>query len=198
MNINFNWNDTEYCIKIWDESVGKIGRFVSLDCETTMVPFYMTPELVTCQVYSGGKNVYYVPKEKIKSFLDIHSSCFLLGTNIPFDMDVLAKYLQDTSFMYRFYDNNLVHDIGILWRLYHLAEFGFIPFKRSLAHVTQKLVGVELIKDETRENFSQFLSSKISDIPSNYLEYGAIDVIATYLNYFRLKGLIRNHDKYDT
>ena len=188
--MQFNWNNNTFNIKIWSPEDKKLGRFVAIDTETTMMPFYMTPELVTMQAYSGGKNVYYIPKDQITAFLAVH--------NAPFDVDVISKETSDPAYWYGKYDANRIHDTSILWRLYHLAEHGFIPFKRSLAHVTKKLVGVELVKDETRENFSQFLSSKISDIPSNYLEYGAIDVIATYLNYFRLKGLIRNHDKYDT
>ena len=190
--------DQEYNIKIWSESVGKLGRFVAVDTETTMVPFYMTPELVTMQVYSGGSDVYYVKKADIAAFMDCHSDSFWILQNAPFDMDVLSKELSSSDRIYRMYDANMVRDTAVLYRLSHLASVGYVPFKRNLSLLSSIYLGEALIKDETRENFGQFIDSKISQIPSNYLEYGAIDVIATYKIYFALIAEIRPHDQMNT
>jgi len=189
--------DQTYEITIWNMEIGKLGRFVAIDTETTMMPFYMTPDLVTMQAFSGGNNVYYIPEDQIGAFMDCHSDSYLLLQNAPFDMDVLSKKLSSSERVYRSYDNDRVRDIGVLYRLSHLAQHGFVPFKRNLSLLSKIYLGKELVKDETRENFGQFLGSKISSIPDNYLEYGAIDVIATYKIYFALIGEIRPHDKHN-
>lgn len=191
-----NFLNNEFQIRIWNGE--KLGRFVAIDTETTMVPFTRTPDIVTMQAYSGGENVYYIKTDEIGAFLDTHSDSFMVLQNAPFDMDVLSKSLGSSESIYGMYDSNRVRDIGVLYRLSHLAENGFIPFKRNLALLSKIYLGEELIKDETRENFGQFLGWNISDIPDNYLEYGAIDVIATYKIYFALIAEIRPHDKKDS
>ena len=196
MNLELNWNNQEFIIKKWTEETGVLGRFVSVDTETTVVPFHMTPDLVTFQAYSGGKYVYYVPREKVSSFMDMHINSFIIGQNFAFDADVISKELSNSSIIYRYYDNNNVRDVGILYRLLHLADKGFVPFKRNLALLSKLFLGKELIKDETRENFGQFLNLPLDAIPFEYLEYGAIDVIATYKVYFKLIAEIQRHDKF--
>ena len=57
----------DYKIAIWKNE--QLGSLIACDTETTIVPFTMTPDLVTCQVYGGGDVVYYV--------LFIFSSVFL-------------------------------------------------------------------------------------------------------------------------
>jgi DNA polymerase I-like protein with 3'-5' exonuclease and polymerase domains len=193
------FNNQTYDIKIWDsETDGKLGRFVAVDTETTVVPFYMTPDIVTFQAYSGGTNVYYVLKEDISRFLKIHKESFLIAHNCPFDCDVIAKATGDTKTIYDRYDANLIRDTGILYRLWHLASMGFVPFKYNLALLSEKLCGIKLVKDEVRENFGQFVDLPFEAIPQEYLEYGAKDVIATYKVYFKLIALLREHDKKQT
>ena len=192
------FNNQEYNILTWSKEVGKIGRFIACDTETTVVPFTQIPDLVTFQAYSGGTNVYYVTRENIKDFLEAHGDSFIIMHNAPFDTDVINKVLGNREVMYSFYDANLIRDTGVLYRLLHLASLGFLPFKYNLALLSEKFLGTVLIKDETRENFGQFLNLPFEAIPNNYLEYGAIDVISTYNLYFRLVAEIRNHDKYNT
>ena len=196
--MNFSFNGNEYTVKFWDESVGNIGRYVSCDTETDIRPFTDTPNLVTFQAYSGGDNVYYVPKNLIGQFLNVHSDSYLLAQNMPFDCDVISKHLNDKSIMYGFYDNDLIRDVGVLYRLLHLAIEGFVPFKRNLALLSKIFLGVELVKDEVRESFGQFLETPLEEIPEEYLSYGAIDAIATYKIYFTLIGQIKPHDKMNT
>lgn len=196
--IEFKLKDQTYNIVTWAPCMGRIGRIVAIDTETTMVPFYMTPDMVTFQAYSGGENVFYVPRAYTKFFLEAHKEAILVGHNFAFDNDVIEKYLQDDNFLSHWYDNGLVRDTNILFKLWHLADVGHTPFKSSLDHVAARFAGITLVKDEVRENFAQFLNTNLFDIPDEYLEYGAKDVIATYKTYFGLIAAIREHDKIKT
>ena len=75
--------DNEYSVKVWKNE--KLGKYISIDSETTVVPFHMTPEIVTMQVYSGNDVVYYVPVKKIKLFLNKHYDSIFILMNAPFD-----------------------------------------------------------------------------------------------------------------
>lgn len=174
-----------------------LGKEVSLDTETTIAPFTSTPDLVTCQVYGGGSDVYYVPLNKIYLFLNKHYDSIIIAQNMPFDVDVLHKYLGN-NMMYDKYDRNLVRDTGIMYKLLHLATAGFVPFKSNLSFLSDKFLGQALVKDERRENFAQFLGAPIASIPDEYLEYGAIDAIATLLIYKKLQEYMEGHDTYKT
>jgi DNA polymerase-1 len=190
------FNNKEYNIKIWEGEV--LGKYVALDTETTIAPFTETPDLVTIQAYSGGTDVYYIPKSKISSFLDLHTGSIFLFLNAPFDISTIAKEIQDSNFPYRLYDDNRCRDIGVMYRLLHLAVSGFVPFKYNLSFLAEKFLGKALVKDERRENFAQFLNKEITEIPEEYLEYGAIDVIATYDIYFKILPQMARHDRYNT
>lgn len=194
--MEFQFNNQTFTIKFWQPSDGVLGRFVAVDTETNIKPFTETPDLVTMQAYGGGNNVYYIPKKYINEFTELHTSSFWIFHNAAFDIDVLAKFMDKS--LYELYDNNRVRDTAILYRLLHLAAFGSVPYKFNLALLTKKFVGVELTKDETRENFAQFLNSELSDIPREFLEYGAKDVVATYRCYFAMIPEIQRHDKMKT
>ena len=184
-----------YNILIW--SGESLGSLVAIDTETTIVPFIRTPDLVTCQVYGGGDVVYYIPRNLIANFFIRHYDTSFIAHNMPFDMGVLQSFIgRDT--VYRLYDQNKIKDTSILYRLLHLAEIGIIPPRYNLALVSKKFNNVELEKDERRENFSQFIDSKIEDIPANYLEYGAADVIATYKAWLAMKVHVNRHDTMGT
>jgi DNA polymerase I-like protein with 3'-5' exonuclease and polymerase domains len=198
MNIQMKFNNQEYNILIWSSSVGRLGKYVSIDTETDMQPFHRTANLVTFQAYSGGTNVYYVRPEEIPNFLAIHRDSYLLAHNFAFDADVISKQIKDSSVMYDLYDRNKCRDTSVLYRLVHLAQIGYVPFKYSLALLAEKFLGINLVKDETRENFGQFLGKSVEEIPEHFLTYGAIDVVATYQIYFKLMSHMRRHDKYET
>lgn len=190
------FNNQEYNIKVWNGE--KLGKYIACDTETTMVPFHMTPELVTIQVFDGGTDVFYIPVDRIRLFFNKHYDSMFIFHNFSFDLDVISKALDNKAFAYDLIDRGNVRDTSILYRLYHLATIGYVPFKYSLKLLTEKYLGQIIEKDERRENFSQFLGSKISNIPSNYLEYGAIDVIATYFLHQELIARIQTVDKYST
>lgn len=185
-----------YTIKIWNGE--RLGKLIAFDTETTVQPFHRTPELVTTQVYGGGNEVYYVEKDKLKLLFNMHYDSIFIAHNAIFDMDVLQQHLGRTWF-YDLYDRNKIRDTSVLYRLLHLAQIGFIPFKYNLNLLTQKFLGVELDKEgEERTTFEQYLNKKISSISPKHLEYGAKDVIATYQVYLALLIKINPIDKFGT
>jgi DNA polymerase I-like protein with 3'-5' exonuclease and polymerase domains len=192
-----NFQGKEYEIRRWDGE--NLGRVVAIDTETDVVPFHMTPQIATLQAFSGGDIAYYVPMESLEAFLVKHSSSFLVMQNAPFDMDVLAKEVGSTNWLYRMYDNCLVRDTGVLYRLWHLAHIGFVPMKYNLNLMSEKFLGVSLDKEgEERVNFFQFRNKPLTTIPEAFLGYGAKDVIATFFIYQRLLGMIQPLDTYGT
>ena len=196
--MNLKFLNKDYNVKIWSITDGYIGKILSLDCETPMVESWTnTPELVTLQAYGGGSNVYYIPKDKIHLFLNKHRDSIIIGINLPFDVDVINKHLE-SNILFDWYDNNQVRDIGIMYRLLQLAVSGKVPFKYNLQLLTAKFLKADLIKDEVRENFGQFLNTPLNEIPEEYLTYGALDVIAPWLIYHKLLEYIEPHDRYKT
>jgi DNA polymerase I-like protein with 3'-5' exonuclease and polymerase domains len=136
--------------------------------------------------------------DKLFLFFNKHYESRFIMQNAPFDLDVLAKKL-GSSFTYDLLDRCLVHDTAILYRLYHLATIGYVPFKYSLATLAQKFLNVELEKDnDVRLTFEQFRGVPISDIPMEWLEYGAKDAVATFDVYLALMSRIEGVDDYKT
>jgi DNA polymerase-1 len=161
----------------------KLGRFVAVDTETEVRPFTETPEIVTCQA-CDGQNVYYVPLDKIDDLFKCDS--VFIFHNAPFDIDVICKHMEDCNYFHQLILEDRIRDTQLLYKLVHLAEIGFIPFKSSLAFLSEKFLNEVLEKDEKRENFAQFKGVSIADIPTEYLDYGARDAIATYHIYHSL------------
>lgn len=190
------FNNKTYQIKIWNNE--KLGNIIAFDTETTLVPFILTPDIVTFQAYAGTDTVYFVRKNDLEAFLNRHYDSTLVAHNAKFDMDVLIKAGVRREWIYDIYDRNKIHDTSLLYRLLHLAAIGQVPFKYNLQLLTKKYMNVEIEKDERRENFAQFINTDILEIPQDYLEYAAIDVIATFHVYFALLSLIRPYDKYKT
>lgn len=189
------FNDKEYSISVW--SGERLGDILTVDTETTIAPFTETPDMVTFQVYGGGSTVYYVPRNKVQLFLNKHYESAFIMHNAPFDVDVIHKHLNNKC-LYDHYDRCLIYDTGVMYRLLGLAVSGQVPFKYSLQFLVAKFLGITIEKDERRENFSQFIDTDIKDIPKEYLEYGAIDVVATHELYYKLGEYISRHDKYNT
>ena len=164
-------------------------KVIAIDTETTYGPFTETPDLVTFQAFDGV-SPFYVRDKDVLDFLKMHKDSTWVFANASFDLDVLEKAVG-----WKFYeqiDNNGVYDVLIMYCLYHLATVGSVPFQYSLAKITQHFFGIELSKDnEIRTRFDQFQGKKIEEIPQEFLEYGAIDVIATYEAFRKLQKLIQ-------
>ena len=191
-----NYNGREIEIRIWSNE--NLGPILAVDTETDFRPFYMTPEIITCQVYDGGSVAYYIPLSKLRLFFNKHYESLLVMHNAPFDLDVLSERL-GKDFAYDLIDRDKVRDTSVLYRLYHLGTKGFIPFKYNLALLSELFCNEVLNKDDDiRCNFEQFKGKDIEEIPSDFLEYGAIDAVATFDVYLSLTSRIAGIDKHNT
>ena len=180
------FNGKNYELKVWEGQ--QLNEVIAIDTETTYVnSFTETPDLVTFQAFDGVFP-YYVRKEEVLDFLEKHKGCTWVLANASFDLDVLEK-----EFGWNFYnqiDNNGVYDVLIMYCLYHLATVGIAPYQFSLAKIADVILDIQLPKDsEIRENFEQFKEKQIEQIPLEFLEYGAKDVIVTYDAYHKLKEM---------
>lgn len=170
-------------IKTWGEE--QLGPRIAVDTETTFVPFTETPDLITLQVCDGAQ-VYYVPLKLSQAFFQQHSKAHFIFHNASFDIDVLCKYWDNRNAFHEMIENDQVYDTSIMYRLLHLATVGFVPHggQWSLAYISQKFLNVELDKnDDIRNNFEQWQNRPLSEIPMDFLEYGAKDAIATWYCY---------------
>jgi len=189
MDLTFDFNKSTYNVKKWNGE--KLGRIVTIDTETTMVPSHMVPDMVTLQAYGGDNNVYYVPKNLTHAFMFKHYDSTLVAHNAPFDFTVLEKIV-GSSHIYEKYDNNLIADTGVLYRLLHLAQLGFVAPKYNLNLLSKKFLNIELIgKGEEQCEFGKYLNQPLDSIPTEMLTYGAKDVVATHQIYHTLCSLIQ-------
>lgn len=189
------WRDRDIQIKTWNNE--KLGKLIACDTETEFKPFYMTPEIITCQVYDGSDTVYYIPLNKLFLFFNKQYNSTFIFHNAPFDLDVLG--LKINRIQYDLLDRDKVRDTNILYKLLHLATAGYVPFKSNLNFLSEKYLNETLDKEsDIRTSFEQFKGLPISDIPKEYLEYGAKDVLATFDLYLVLISHIKQYDKFNT
>lgn len=190
-----NFNRKDYDVLQWKS--GKLGSIVAIDTETTFVKRAVDAQLVTVQAHAGGNVVYYIDLKDLPSFLSYHKDSVFVMHNAPFDMHQLYK--NDKAAMYDKYDRNLVKDTAMMFRLVHLGTVGDVPRRYNLQYLTERLLSVKISKDETvRHTFDQYLNLPLSSINKEHLEYAAIDAIATWEIYFKLKAQVFRLDKYKT
>ena len=175
-----------------------LGSILSVDTETDYVPFTQVADLATMQVFNG-KKVVYVMAEDVSKFLDLHKDSTLFFHNAPFDLDVISNHIHVKQWTYDVVDRAKVYDTQILYKLWHLAHVGFVPFKSSLAHLSSSFFGEVMSKDnEIRCNFMEYKNVPIEDIPEEFVVYGAKDVVATWDAYFELVSRIKRYDQHNT
>jgi len=184
--MHFNGRDID--IKIWNGE--SLGKNLAIDTETDLTPFTETPEIITCQVYDY-QAVYYVRIEDLNKFFAQHDTNMYIFANAAFDIDVLEKASNWDYFNH--IDKGKVQDIQILYRLYRLARDGVVPFRYNLQLLTETYLKEKLAKDDDiRCNFGQFKGKPIEEIPLEFLEYGAKDVIATWELHQKFLSWINN------
>lgn len=184
--MNLDFLNKSYSVKWWDGE--ELPSPIAIDTETEVKPSYMIPRLVTCQVYSGGDNCYYIPSDRVTEFFNMHWNHEMIFHNAAFDVRVLEEFT-GKSFL-DLYKKSQISDTAILYRLLHLAIIGWVPPKYNLALVSEKFLNVILSKeDDIRMNFGSYLNNE-SNIPEEMLIYGAKDVIATYEIYWHLRAEI--------
>jgi len=183
--------------KIWEGE--KLGSNISLDTETNFADFHTRDHrMITCQVYDGKDMVYFIRKKHVRRFLNLHKNSNLIMQNAPFDVGVLSK-LTGMDLWFDRYDRDLIWDTKILYVLYTLAATGQASRKSSLKLICEKLLGIDIDKNhDIRTGFEQFEKTPLEQIPEKYMQYAAYDAKYTYDVYFKLRNLIRPHDKYNT
>lgn len=187
----------DYNIKIWEGE--KLKNNIAIDTETNIAPFHTRDhKMITCQAYDGQDTVYFIQKKHVRRFLNLHKNANLIFQNAPFDVGVLSK-LTGMDLWFDRYDRDLIWDTKILYILYTLAATGQASKKSSLALICEQLLGVNINKDNAiRTTFDQFENTPLMEIPEEHLKYAAEDAIYTYDVYFKLRNLIREHDKMNT
>ena len=177
------FNGVEYTIQFWQGE--ELGRTLAIDTETTVQPFTETPDLITFQVFDG-ESLYYVDRSLVDDFLKKHVTRTLVFANAPFDVDVIEKHTGNS--LKEFIENDRCFDVNIMYRLWCLATLGNVPRRYSLSHISTEILGIGLDKDEDiRCNFGDFIDTPLKEIPNQFLEYGAKDVIATFDCFTRLR-----------
>ncbi len=180
------FNGKEYIIKVWQGE--ELANFLAIDTETMVVPFTETPDLITCQVFDG-ESLFYIERCDLDKFLQMHSEKNFIFANAPFDIDVLEKATNWKC--NKQIEQGKIYDVLVMYRLYILAVRGVVPRRFSLAKISEEFLQVSLSKEEEiRNNFGRFKEKKIKDIPREFLEYGASDVIATHDVFYQLLNRI--------
>jgi DNA polymerase I-like protein with 3'-5' exonuclease and polymerase domains len=186
--------DNQFDIKVYAGE--RLGNNLCIDTETEICPFHMTPDIVTMQAFNG-KDVYYIPKDRINEFFNVHDNSTFILHNFAFDFGVLEKHLGNTSIFYKIMDEHRIEDTSILYRLWYLGKIGHIPFKYNLKLLCKEFFNVELDK-EGQTLWTPYLNVALEEIPQSLIEYGALDVITTYYLYSELRTRITPMDKYGT
>ena len=192
----------EYNIVLFTaDSVLSGSNIVSIDTETDLIQSRAhTPDMITFQAFDGSNDtVYIVEPSNVKLFFSsLHRSVKLVMHNAAFDMDVIAPYIGKDA-VFRLYDENRILDTSILFRLLHLGTVGHLNTKYSLDYCLKRLMNIELPKDESiRLHFGDYKGQPIANIPAKFIEYAALDAIATFFLYLRLMPEIKAIDKYGT
>jgi len=177
------FNEQVYPGEFWSPQTGYIGDVFSYDTETTMCDKDgNVPDYIVGSIYNGHK-VYFLRRDDIAAFWNLHSTCTVFMHTAEFDLSVTAKaagvdftpFIKDTRIL----------DIGIFYRLTSLARNGTIPREYNLAAITKEHLKLYLPKlASVRQDFGRFLKGGSIDytgIPENYYKYAGSDAIATFL-----------------
>lgn len=184
MKVSFNGH--EYPCRVWKPTLGAIGP-CAFDSETTLIVDNQTPEFIIGTVFNG-QEVFFLTRELLAAFFALNSGPFFIA-NAPFDLSVIEKACGLSSLS--FIDKNIVIDVLLLFQLVRIAEAGESNFGASLANICLECLGVDLPKDlkdesgnDVRLSFGQFISEgeriQYERIPSIYLQYAALDAVATF------------------
>jgi len=165
----------------------KIQNDIAIDTETTLITDYNIPNLITFQAtnFDSGR-VFFVKKEDLPRFFNIHQGNRLVFHNAAFDLEVICKAFEDMRMKFPVFDwieSGKVYDTSILYRLFMLAAVGNVPFKYNLALLAKDFLNTELDKDESiRLTFAQYWNNgnvNYDEISQAHLEYASKDAITT-------------------
>ncbi len=171
----------------WTETTGSIGTVLSLDTETTVIPDndrVTVPTLVLATAMSAIGECFYIAPSNLKLFLDVHKNSVLILHNAPFDRAVILQACGID--LCDWLDKGLLRDTGLLYRLLILAEEGLVPEKWSLDLLAEKILDIDLPKDDLiRLTFGQYLQPDgavyIASISEEHIDYAVKDAAVTFM-----------------
>ncbi len=180
MKINFK--DLRIDAFVWHPSMGRVGECFAFDTETTALD---DPRVIQDYVIGSvfdGQNVFFIRRQDLVAFWDIHHDCRVFMHTASFDLEVTAKA---SGFDFHpMVEAGRIVDVSILFRLLVTAKTGDVAHRYSLDYMTKAFLDVELDKNaDIRMGFGRFLENGIVDypaIPSEYLIYAALDAVATF------------------
>jgi len=177
----------------WRPELGRVFQSdFAFDSETTRIDEQhpgMIPAYVIGAAFDGQQG-YFLTREHIVNFLQLHSDLPMILHHAAFDLEVLNALSLSLN-IYDRVEADHIWDTRLLHRLYTLASLGHTslgPGQSTLASCVEQYLGGQLPKDIqdskgqlVRTSYDQWLGRPAREIPAVYLEYLGKDVIATFL-----------------
>lgn len=174
--VKIQLTDAEFILNVWepgDDPV--IGPLLSIDTETELFVDHEFPDLVMMQVTAGHRIdlVHWEHKEEyINQLLRYNTRSTIVFVNAAYDLGVLKM-----KCLYDLVDQRRIVDMQDRYKLWEIAERGFVRAPASLKNMTKNFLMYNLPKDDDlRLNFTRKREPSLDQ-----LRYGAYDVAATWL-----------------
>ncbi len=198
------FKNNTYPFKPWKPADGRVmTRTFAFDTETTLIEDarpWVTPAYVLGAAFDGKQGVF-VPRDHVGEFFAAHDDLSVVAHNAPFDLKVIQQVAPKFD-IYKLVDENRAWDTLLLHQLLTLGTTGGIAAGKgqaTLEHIAKMYLGFELSKDVTdaagnsvRLGYGKFLNERPDKIPPVYLQYLALDVIATLRAYVVLRRRLAN------
>jgi len=163
-------------MRVWNRDLPVLtGNLMAIDTETHLIQEYEFPEMVVMSVCNGvdvdivyyTDASYYIQQLTATNGEDTRYGFF----NIGFDLGVIGE-----DCLYAKGDRRQLVDLVCRYKLYRLADFGWIPGLVSLKTVAKEMLGVDLEKGEERTNFR-----REKEVNPAMARYACLDAVATWL-----------------
>jgi hypothetical protein len=152
-----------------------IGQLIAIDTETELIVDQSFPPLVLLQVTAGSRVdlvPYDLAEEYLLKLVRYNPDSKYVFVNAAYDLGVLG-----CGDLYDMIDNGNIVDMMDRYKLWEISERGFVRKPASLANMARNVLSVKLDKkEEVRLTFTRDKSPSVGQ-----LEYGAKDVVATWL-----------------
>jgi hypothetical protein len=166
----------KFHLNVWDPSQDPvIGPMIAMDTETELIVDQTFPDLVLLQV-TAGKRVDLVrwedASEYIRKLIRYNPKSLIVFVNAAFDLGVLNE-----DVLYDLVESGQVVNLQDRYKIWEIAERGFVRKPDSLLNMARQVLGVELSKDEN----VRLTFTRSKDPTYKQLLYGADDVVATWI-----------------
>jgi hypothetical protein len=166
----------KFHLNVWDPLQDPvIGTMIAIDTETELIVDQSFPDLVLLQVTAGDR-VDLVrwedAHEYMRRLIRYNPSSLYVFVNAAYDLGVLNE-----DALYDLVDTGQVVNLQDRYKLWEIAERGFVRKPDSLFNMSKQVLGIQLSKDEdVRLTFT-----RSKDPSYDQLIYGADDVVATWV-----------------